>query len=345
MKHTTFAVSASGVPLGGLTDNVWVRDASDTRDSKAKAFQERESYKWIQALSETQTRTPEGVEVITVCDREADIYEFFTQAKDTPFVIRAAENRKSQDAYGTLKTLMKHTPVAGALTLEVPTRQDHPARQADLHVRFAQTRLKPPQRSRTPQTEHLPDVDTYIVEVREPNPPEGVPPLHWVLLTNVKVNTYAEALERIHWYTHRWHIEVYFKVLKSGTKVEQARLQTKDRLLRYIALVSVIAWRLYWVTLFNRHAPDTECTHILTENECKALYATTYKTRTLPTETPTVRQATVWIAKLGGFLGRKSDGMPGVTVLWRGWQRLTDISNTWSLFHQNSHNLTSETQH
>ncbi|MXV85462.1 IS4 family transposase [Candidatus Poribacteria bacterium] len=345
VKHTTLAVRGSGVPLGCLTDNVWVRDASDTRDSKPKTFQERESYKWIQALSETQTRTPEGVEVITVCDREADIYEFFTQAKDTPFVIRAAENRKSQDAYGTLKTLMKHTPVAGGLTLEVPARQDHPARQADLHVRFAQTRLKPPQRSRTPQTENLPDVDTYIVEVREPNPPEGVPPLHWVLLTNVKVNTYAEALERIHWYTHRWHIEVYFKVLKSGTKVEQARLQTKDRLLRYIALVSVIAWRLYWLTLFNRHAPDTECTHILTENQWKALYATTHKTCTLPTQTPTVRQATVGIAKLGGFLGRKSDGMPGVTVLWRGWQRLTDISNTWSLFHQNSHKPTSETQH
>jgi hypothetical protein len=338
VKHTTFVISASGVPLGCLTDKVWVRDASEKRDYKTKPLEAKESYKWIEALLQTHTRTPEGVEVITVCDREADVYEFFVEAKASPFVIRAAQNRRSQDTYGTLKVLMKHAPLAGEFTLEVPARQGQLARQAHLHVRFAQTRLTPPQRSDATQTENLPDVDVYLVEVIEPHPPQGIPPLHWLLLTNVKVNTYSEALQRIHWYTQRWHIEVYFKVLKSGTKVEQARLETKDRLLRYIALLSVIAWRLYWITLFNRHAPTAECTHILTENEWKALYALTHKRRTLPTQTPTVGEATVWIAKLGGFLGRKSDGMPGVTVLWRGWQRLTDISNTFALFQETPEN-------
>ncbi|RKU12399.1 transposase, partial [Candidatus Poribacteria bacterium] len=134
------------------------------------------------------------------------------------------------------------------------------------------------------------------------------------------------------WYTLRWHIEVYFKVLKSGTKVEQARFQTKDRLLRYIALLSVIAWRLYYMTLLNRHIPEADCTQVVTEHEWRALYAVTHKTRTFPKKTPTVAQVVLWIAKLGGFLGRPSDGPPGVTVLWRGWQRLTDISNTFALF-------------
>lgn len=334
VKHTTLVVSESGVPLGCLTDTVWVREASDQRAGKAKPFEERESYKWIQALAQTQTRTPEGVEVITVCDREADIYEFFIQAQATPFVIRAAQNRRSQEPFGTLKTLMEHTPLAGAFTLDSPARQNQPARQAHLHVRFAQTRLKPPQRSDAPQTRNLPDVEVSLVEVREPHPPDGIPPLHWLLLTNVKVDTYAEARQRIHWYTLRWHIEVYFKVLKSGTKVEHTRLETRDRLLRYIALMSVIAWRLYWITLFNRHAPTAPCTHVLTETEWKALYTITHKTRRLPPKPPTVAEATVWIAKLGGFLARKSDGTPGVTTLWRGWQRLTDISNTWSLLQE-----------
>ena len=333
VKHTTFVISASGVPLGCLTDKVWVRDASEKSDYKTKPLQAKESYKWIEALLQTHTRTPEGVEVITVCDREADVYEFFVEAKESPFVIRAAQNRRSQDTYGTLKVLMKHAPLAGEFTLEVPARQGQLARQAHLHVRFAQTRLTPPQRSHATQTENLPNVDVYLVEVIEPHPPQGIPPLHWLLLTNVKVNTYSEALQRIHWYTQRWHIEVYFKVLKSGTKVEQARLETKDRLLRYIALLSVIAWRLYWMTLLNRHLPEADCTQVVTENEWRALYALTHKTRTFPEKTPTVvSQVVLWIAKLGGFLGRKSDGPPGVTVLWRGWQRLTDISNTFALF-------------
>ena len=109
--------------------------------------------------------------------------------------------------------------------------------------------------------------------VVEPHPPDGIAPLDWLLLTNVEVSNFSEALQRIHWYTQRWHIEVYFKVLKSGTKVEQTRLQTKDRLLRYIALLSVIAWRLYWMTLLNRHVPEADCTQVVTENEWRALYA------------------------------------------------------------------------
>ena len=131
----------------------------------------------------------------------------------------------------------------------------------------------------------------------------------------------------------RWQIEVYFKVLKSGTKIEHCRLQTQQRLLRYMALMSVIAWRLYWLTMYNRHAPDAECTAVLTEDEWKALYCIIHKTTNLPNELPTVAQVTVWIAKLGGFLARKADGVPGVTVIWRGWQRLNDISNAFILLH------------
>ena len=168
--------------------------------------------------------------------------------------------------------------------------------------------------------------------VIEPNPSDDITPLNWLLLTNVEVSNFSEVLQRIEWYTQCWHIEIYFKVLKSSTKVEQARFQIKDRLLRYIALLSVIAWRLYWMTLLNRHLLEGDCTQVVTENEWRALYALTHKIRMFPKKTPTVAQVVLWIAKLGGFLGRKSDGPPGVTVLWRGWQRLMDISNTFALF-------------
>ncbi len=342
VKHTTLVVSASGVPLGCLTDKVWVRDASEKQDYKTKPLEAKESYKWIEALLQTHTRTPEGVEVITVCDREADIYEFFVEAKEHPFVIRAAQNRRSEDTYGTPQALGRQAPLAGEFTLDVPARPEHQERQAHLQVRFAQTTLCLPHRcQQRPETKNLPPVPIYVVSVIESNPPDDITPLNWLLLTNVEVSNFSEALQCIEWYTQRWHIEVYFKVLKSGTKVEQARFQTKDRLLRYIALLSVIAWRLYWMTLLSRHSPEADCTQVVTENEWRALYALTYKTRTFPKKTPTVAQVVLWIAKLGGFLGRKSDGPPGVTVLWRGWQRLTDISNTFALFDELEEEYTS----
>lgn len=333
VKHTTFVVSASGLPLGCLTDQVWVRDASEKKAYKTQPLEAKESYKWIQALSQTHARTPEGVEVITICDREADVYEFFVEAKEHPFVIRSAQNRRSEDTYGTLRDLVSHAPLAGEMSLNVPARPEHPGRQAHLQVRFAETTLCLPHRCKQrPETKNLPPVPVYLVSVIEPNPPDDITPLNWLLLTNVEVSNFSEALQRIEWYTQRWHIEVYFKVLKSGTKVEQARFETKARLLRYIALLSVIAWRLYYMTLFSRHLPEADCTQVLTQQEWKALYAVTHKTRTFPKKTPTVAQVVLWIAKLGGFLGRKSDGPPGVTVFWRGWQRLTDISNTFALF-------------
>ena len=330
VKHTTLMVSGSGVPLGCLTDKVWVRDGFGTKDHKSRGLQEKESYRWIEALSEVKSVAPEGVEVVFLSDRESDIYEFFVEAGKTSFVIRAAQDRRVDASVRKLSELMRAQEVAGVFETEVARRGNQRARTATLSVRFAETTLCPPV-CRCSGSEALPNVDVFVVWVVETDPPDGIKPLEWLLLTNVKVSTFSDALQRIDWYKQRWQIEVYFKVLKSGTKVERVRLETKERLLRYIALLSVIAWRLYWVTLLNRHAPDADCTHILEDHEWKALYYVTHKTPRLPEKIPMVSEAVLWIAKLGGFLGRKSDGNPGVTVLWRGWQRLNDITETFAI--------------
>ena len=334
VKHTTLVVAESGVPLGCLTDAMWVRDAPKRTRRHANApLEDKESYKWIEALHQTQTRTPDGVEVISICDREADMYEFFVQATDTPFVIRAAQNRNVDDEAGRLRTLVQSQPVAGERLVNVPARGNQPARQATVSIHFTTTTLLPPYRSPAVSPQDLPPVDVSVVWVTEVNPPVKATPLDWLLITNVTVNDFDQAIQRIQWYSMRWQIEVYFKVLKSGTTIEHCRLQTKQRLLRYIALMSVIAWRLYWLTMYNRHAPDEQCTAVLTDDEWKALYCITHKTTVLPNTLPTVAQVTVWIAKLGGFLARKADGAPGVTVIWRGWQRLKDISDAFTLLH------------
>jgi hypothetical protein len=109
-----------------------------------------------------------------------------------------------------------------------------------------------------------------------------------------------------------------------------------ERLYNYIALMSVVAWRLHWLTYFNRIDPDLPCTVILTATEWQALYMRLHRTPSLPSTPPTVRQAVQWIAQLGGFLGRKRDGEPGITVIWRGWQRLQDMADTWVLVNEHS---------
>ena len=332
IKHTTLVLTESGLPLGVLTDEVWVRDETEPDTPKEnKPISEKESYKWIKALNQTQAQTPQGVEVISICDREADIYEFFIEAADTCFVIRAVQNRVIDDETGKLNALVKNQPCAGALVVDVPQKNNEPAREATVSVHFASTTLVPTIRPLKNQPQQLPPIDVSVVWVTEMNPPAGVTPLEWLLITNVAVNDFSAAIERIRGYGLRWQIEVYFKVLKSGNKIEDCRLQTKERLLRYLALKSVIAWRLYWLTMMNRHAPDADCTRVLTDHEWKALYCVTHRTTALPKKVPTVSEGVVWIAKLGGFLGRKSDGEPGVTVIWRGWQRLSDISETFFL--------------
>lgn len=153
-----------------------------------------------------------------------------------------------------------------------------------------------------------------------------------MLLTNIKIECFADALEKAVWYKERWHIENYHKVLKSGCNVEKSRLNHGEKLEKFATLMSMIAFRIYELKLIGRNAPTVPCTEVLTENEWIILYCFVHKTKDLPTHIPTAKEVMLWIAKLGGFLGRKSDGNPGSIVIWRGWQRLMDIIDSWKTF-------------
>ena len=153
-------------------------------------------------------------------------------------------------------------------------------------------------------------------------PPAAATALEWLLLTTVPVLTFNDAVERIRWYRQRWQIEVYHKILKSGCAVEKCQLATAARLARFLALFAIIA----------RQQPDAPCTVVLADHEWRALNAHFRRSVQSPARVPTVAEAMLWIARLGGFLARRGDGHPGATVIWRGWQRLNDISDTWLIF-------------
>lgn len=346
IMHTALVVSTDGVSLGILDQEIWARDeeTSPSKQSlsrKRVPVEQKESFKWLRAIMRTTPWIPSGVKAITVCDRESDTYEFISKAEalKAHYLVRSCWDRAIQveheDYY--LWDYMTGLPCRGTFRVEVEAkrlakRMISPSRTAELEVRFSQVELKRNPKKKVDRNECLPFASSYVVWVKEIKTPEGVEPLEWMLLTNVPVESFEDATERVSWYKQRWHIESFHKVLKSGCNIELCRLETAERLERYITLFSIIAWRLYWMTHIGRTSPNESCIDVLADHEWRALYCKIKKTKITPEKPPTIREVIRWIAQLGGFLGRKGDGEPGITTIWRGWQRLLDISEAWLVF-------------
>lgn len=340
VMHSALATTLQGLPLGIVSQQLWSREAAvnpltDTtppEDPRKVPIEAKESYKWLVALSESVQHKPANTQLITVGDAEADIFELFHHAQqlETDLLIRAGQNRcVSEPEVGLLWPVLEKQAIVGHLKVQVAKRPDQPARQATVAVRYTSLSLKPPQHLR----KHLPPLALYAILVQEVDPPPTLDPLCWLLLTTVPVCSFDEAVERIEWYCQRWQIEILHKILKSGCRIEQAQLASAKRLMPMLAVFSIIAWRLFWLTFLARTDPSAPASTILAPHELAALYTFLHKQPMPDSLRPTVRQATLWLAKLGGFLARKNDGSPGVTVIWRGWQRLADIAAAFLVFH------------
>ncbi len=354
VMHACLAITTQGLPLGLLDQNIFARKLRPEHQRRRKGgryiqdvlpVEEKETYRWLQALKTTEEALPH-TRVVTVCDREADFYDFFklSQQLDASVLVRASANRTvNRTSRYTEKNVLKlwdymlQQTEAGSYEIQLPKRAKtkhnsaREARSATVTVRFAPFCLNPPRNNPKHKTESLPDIDMHAVYVLETNPPEGVEPVEWMLLTSLPIHSFDEACEKVRWYCLRWRIEMYFKVLKSGFRVEACRLNHAERLTRYLMVMSIVAWRLFMITLIARTDPDTPCTSLLADDEWQVLFRKTHKNRPPPVAPPRVGDVVVWIAMLGGFLARKSDGPPGTITLWRGWKRLADLTEGWSL--------------
>ena len=330
--HDTLALDTSGVPLGLLNVQCWARDKETRGKSaqrKALPIEEKESIKWLrsyEAVAEAQTLCPHTT-LVCVGDREADLYELFDLARQNPsgprLLVRAERSRNRRVEEQHLWDKMAEESVAGHKEITVPRKGSRPARDASLAVHYAKVALHPP------KGKNLPPVQMWAVYAVEEDPgPEVASPLEWMLLTTAPVGTIDDACERLCWYTLRWGIEVYHRTLKSGCRIEDRRLEEADRIEACLAIDMVVAWRVLLLNKQGRETPDIPCDVYLSKDEWQALYACV-KREPPPITPPTLRQAVRMIAQLGGFLGRKSDGEPGTTTLWRGLQRLTDITFGW----------------
>jgi hypothetical protein len=192
-----------------------------------------------------------------------------------------------------------------------------------LTIRSLELEVAPPVNRRG--RKDLPDVALTAILVEEEDPPRGQAAVRWWLVTTLPIRTWADAERVVRWYALRWLIERYHFVLKSGCQVERLQLETAARLDRAVATDSAVAWRLLWLTYEARRHPDQSCERVLSREEWEVLSWATGKAGAVGKVPPSLREAVRRIARLGGFLGRKGDGEPGVKTLWRGLRRLNDM--------------------
>lgn len=343
--HSSWAMSTQGLPLGFVDAQCWARDAEQFGKKALRhdlPIEHKESYRWIKAyrgLAAVQKRQPE-VRLVSMADREADIYELFAEAAQDPsgpkLLIRAKHDRAIEDETARLFETIAAQPIAGYLHVQIPRQKDRPVREAKLAIRFATLNVRPPQGKAD-----LPVLQLQAVYALEEHAPKGEEPVDWRLLTTLPVQDFEQATEKVRWYTQRWGIEVFHRTLKSGCRIEDRQLGQADRLEACLAIDMVVAWRICHLVKLGREVPHLAATVYFEEAEWKALVAYHTKKPLPPAKVPSLGRVVHMVAQLGGFRGRKSDGEPGAEVMWRGLQRHDDITETWRAIQAHNEQLQS----
>jgi len=339
--HSSFAVSTEGLPLGVLGAHFEAPQPNEPGDS-AKPLEARKSFRWIQGLRECVELSAQcpDTRLVSVMDREADLYELFDEQRRDPRVellVRAKNNRcLNIDAHSAKEKLferLRSAPEQGRMQVAVtrqsarpkaskrPAKDKRAARVAEVALRFERIELAPTAaefKQREPLT-------LWCVHVREERPPPGAKALEWFLLTTVAIETGEQAEQILGWYQLRWRIEDWHRVLKSGCRVEKLAHDSAERMTRAVAMRLVIAWRVMLMTLLGREVPELPAELLFSDLELEVLsaYAPTLARPTPPPKT--LGEAVRLTAIVGGYLARNNDGPPGHQLMWWGYARLAGM--------------------
>jgi hypothetical protein len=350
--HPLVAFDSAGLPLGTVWQKNWARESIDTaltKEEKARKrgqtpIEEKESLRWVEGIRAAREVAEACPQTICVCvsDSESDIYESFSEPRSTKqgevhLLVRACQSRSTTDE-GNWFEKVRATPCLYKCTVNVsertakiatntsPREKSRDARVAEIEVRATTVTLRPPYRP----DRKLPEVTVKVVLAEETNPPEGCAPIQWLLVTTLPIDGSEQVKSIVQSYCIRWQIEIYFRTMKSGCRVEQRQFTTLDRLMNCLAVYAIIAWRIMYLCRLGRECPDLDCEVVFEPSEWKSVY-TTLKRKDPPSTPPRLNEIIRMIASLGGYVIRKST-QPGPQTLWIGLQRVYDLSTAWSAF-------------
>ncbi|NLS96070.1 MAG: IS4 family transposase [Planctomycetaceae bacterium] len=356
-NHTQLATTPAGLPLGLVGVTLFDREAESlgkANERRHLPIEQKESIRWLDGYRRANALAQQcpNTQVISVADREADMYDIFQEAERlrgegiprAHYVIRSKENRRLDErippaehnsrnaVYRKLYAEVPKSPVRFRTEITLPATPKRGPRKAKLEVRARSVILKYPKNRPGMQS-----VRCQIVHVREvgrtapaESDNEGEANIEWWLLTSLPVNTRKEIERVIQYYRARWQIEVYFRTLKTGCRVEQIRLETVARVKNCLAFYQIIAWRVLCVTHLSRVQPDLPCDEVFTDSEWQSVWQITTR-KPVPAQPPALREFTKLLASLGGYNNRKTERPPGPQTLWTGMRRMFDFALAWRL--------------
>lgn len=352
--HPLFAFDGNGLPLGTVWNDCWIRESIETnltpaekqKKNKQIPIEDKESLCWIngaRAARMTAEACPE-TQCVCISDSEGDIYEHFAEMmKEAPngelhLLVRACQDRALVDDHRHLLEVVRATPCLYNSQVDVSSREavtkiekrqrqsSRNARIAELEIRATTITLRPPWRP----DRKLPRLTVNVVLVEEVEAPPGEVPIQWILVTTLPVTDIDQIRTIVHYYSIRWQMEIYFKTLKSGCRIESRYFERIGRLLNCVAVYTIVAWKVFYLCRLSRECPSLSCEVIFAPSEWKPVYMAVRRIKP-PKVPPTVNEIVRMIASLGGYVIRKST-QPGTQTLWFGLQRLHDLSTAWNSF-------------
>ena len=360
--HSLYAFRLDRIPLGCAWAQRWARaEESDTAQRNEQSVAEKESYRWIEAY-QAAAYMAQGMpqtELVVCGDRESDLFELYDQTQNAPgnlhLLVRAQHDRllpegdKLWDRLGALEP-------GGTMEVKVPRNKKQPARIATLSVKWTALEVNPPRVALKKSWKPIP---LYVVMAQEKNPPPGVEPIQWVLLTDWKIDSLKMARRVVQWYALRWGIECWHQVLKDVCGVERRQMKSAQALERALVLDMMVAWRAQFLCRLGKQSPNLPANLYYTEQELRVLEAhrdrLPQRLSSVPVDPPSqplvspencaspekpktktpephsscssmsLFQANLLTAMLAGFWGRKSDGHPGPKTMGRGLEILAQL--------------------
>ena len=341
--HTHLALTPQRLSLGVVGSEQYSRTPESLGKTKERAnlpIEEKESFRWLggyRLASDLAGECPD-TQIVSVADSEADIYDIFLEAEAHPtpadFVIRAKEARCTPErdpdsgpaVYRKMRDEVSASEVRVRRTVNLPRTPKRKAREAELEILAVRVTLKPPH-----ARSGLGAVTLNVVLVEEVNGPGDGTDVSWLLLSTLPIESVDEVLRVIDYYLARWIIEVYFRVLKTGCRVEKIQLETTSRVKNCLAFYKIIAWRVMHLTYLNRECPSLPCTALFDDCEWKSVWRVTTK-QELPKNPPLLSEFIPLLAQLGGYNNRPSEPPPGPQAIWVGIRRMTDFAIAWLAF-------------
>lgn len=361
--HSLVAFTPDGTPLGTFQATTWARDevprpkSERQRRKKYTSIEQKESLRWVQALRQARQAAAQAprTHFICVADSEADLYELLVEAQTEPrpldWIVRACQNRsvcqapQPSDRPDPVASRLREQVAAQAVlftqTIHVRGRrtkysakcprgarkQPRESRTAEVEIRAVRVTLSPPWR----HDRKLPQLAVNVILVQEHNPPADDVPVEWILLSSLPIDTIEQVRETVDCYCVRWMIEIFFRTLKSGCRIERRRFERLDRFLPCLAVYLIVTWRTLYICRLARELPEVGCDCLFDSAEWKSVYQIV-RQKSPPATPPPLAEMVRMVAQLGGYVNRIRPDPPGPQTVWLGLQRVHDLALCWLAF-------------